>query len=62
MFLLLRVFLRVWSVWRGHPMVRKSACMDSDLQAHAQPNYLPAIVPIVGTVKHSLRKLAVALS
>ncbi|GAC1629281.1 MAG: hypothetical protein NVS4B7_18120 [Ktedonobacteraceae bacterium] len=35
--------------------------MDPNLQAYVQQKYLPAVVPIVGTVKHSARKIAVAL-
>jgi hypothetical protein len=41
-------------------MVRKCALVDSYQQALPQPTYQPAIVPASGTLKHSLRKIAIA--
>ena len=41
-------------------MVRKCALVDGYQQALPQPTYQPAIVTIPGTLKHSLRKIAIA--
>ena len=35
--------------------------MDPDGRTPSQPHYLPARIPILGTVKHSVRKVAIAL-
>ena len=34
--------------------------MDTSLHALPSPTYLPAVVPIIGTVAHSSRKLLIA--
>ena len=40
--------------------MRKCLPMQSSQQVPPQQTYLPAVVPIVGTLKHSLRKVALA--
>ena len=40
--------------------VRKRLPMQSSQQVPPQQTYLPAMIPVVGTLKHSLRKVALA--
>jgi hypothetical protein len=47
---------------RPHLRVRKCALVDHYQQALPQPIYQPAVVPIPGTRKHSLRKMAIAVT
>src|SRR5690348_3321510 len=43
-----------------HPMVRKRVFVDVSPSPSQQPHYVPALLPVPGTVKHSLRKLSIA--
>jgi len=58
---MLRTFLSKPHHFASLPDGGESTHMDPDGHVPAQPPYLPARVPIVGTVKHSLRKLVIAL-
>ncbi len=58
---MLRTFLSKPHHFASLPDGGERAHMDPDVHVPSQPHNLPARVPIVGTVKHSLRKLVIAV-